>query len=239
MAKLRKESQPVISFPAPALCQFADQELLLWFGEIISPGFVELPRTENGLRLWLEGDPSDETVAQTAAAKFQTLLGVLRAWRADAGELREERLRGLGEGSVRDQAGNQWIKVGTAVAYVSFGRDDVDQFARQARRGIGDSQNLENALWLNGRPNRTGADYYMIHEYAVREFGGNRGVGAALDVSVNAQERLTTSANNLSPLQGGRHARAARIAPLDLNGQRRFTSELLQRWIRHQGQHGR
>lgn len=228
----------MISFPAPALCQFADQELLLWLGEIIFPGFIELPHTENGLRLWLEGDPKDETAARKAAAMFQTLLGVLRSWRPDAGELREERLRGLGEGSVRDQVGNQWVKVGTAVAYVSFGRDDIDHFAKQARRAMNGSQNLRNALWLNGRPNRTGADYFMIHEYAVAEFGGKKGVREALGVSVSAQERLTASANSLSPLEGGRHATFDALVPLDLDGQSRFTSKLLHDWIRHQGQDG-
>jgi hypothetical protein len=43
-----------------------------------------------------------------------------------------------------------------------------------------DSQNLLNALWLNGRPNRTGADYFMIHEFAVAEFQGKKGCGKPL-----------------------------------------------------------
>lgn len=226
-----QDRRRLISFPAPDLCEFADQEALVWLGETISPGFIEQPRSENGLRLWVEGEPADDEAAERALGDFQTLLGVLRAWRQGAGELREERLGGLGEGSVRDQAGNQWVKVHPAVAYITFGKDDVQRFAHQAREAMKESENLHDALRINGRPNRTSADYYLIYEYAEAEFGGKKGIREALGPSENAQDLFTASANNLSPLRGGRHARGDGIARMDLGGQRRFTSHFLRSWI--------
>jgi hypothetical protein len=202
-------------------------------GEVIFPGFVQLPRTENGLRLWVDGEPTDNKPRELATAKFQTLLGALRAWRADAGELEEERRAGLGSGPVRNEAGAQWVTVGTAVAYTSFGRTDVERFAEEARQALATSRNLENALWLYGRASRTAADFYMIHEYAGREYGGEKGVRDALGITVDAQRQLKVSANNLSPLDGGRHVNGRGSAPWNLEDQRRFISDLLKRWIRH------
>lgn len=158
------------------------------------------------------------------------MLGVLRSWRAVAGELREEQRPGLGAGSVRDRAGNQWLTVGSVIDY-SIAGDEIESLAERTRNGIHTSQNLRNALWLHGRANRTTSDYYMIHEYAELEFGGTRGVRDALGISVKAQERLTASANNLSPLEGGRHAGGRGVAPMALEGQRAFTLDLLKRWI--------
>jgi len=223
----------MISFPAPALCQFSDQELLVWLGQAIFPGFVEMPSNENGLRLWVEGEPPDDAARQVATSRFQILLGVLRAWRADAGELEDERRAGLGSGPVRNETGAQWVTVGPAVAYTSFGRPEVEHFADGARQAMRASQNLENSLWLNGRASRTAADYYMIHEYAGRQYGGEKGIRQTLGISVDAQRRLKASANNLSPLDGGRHVRGRGIAPMSLADQRRFSSDLLKRWIRH------
>ena len=40
-------------------------------------------------------------------------------------------------------------------------------------------------IWLNGRPNRTASDFYMIHEYAARDLGGARGITAALGITGN------------------------------------------------------
>jgi hypothetical protein len=45
----------------------------------------------------------------------------------------------------------------------------------------------------------------MIHEYAARDLGGARGITAALGITGNQQARLAQSANNLSPMDGGRH----------------------------------
>lgn len=45
-----------------------------------------------------------------------------------------------------------------------------------------------------------------LYEYAELELGGPRGIRDALGISLGALARLTTSANSLSPLAGGRHA---------------------------------
>jgi hypothetical protein len=222
----------LISFPAPALCQGGDEDLLIAIGEIVYPGFVRRPSGENGLRMWIEGDPGGPESRALATAMFQTLLGALRAFRAEAGELREELLAGLGAGSVRDEAGNQWVGVGTVRVFATFG-GEVEAFATGVRAAIAKSQGLRNALWLNGRLGRTAADYYMIHEYAQADLGGTKGVREALGISANAQERLTASANNLSPLEGGRHATGTGSASWSLEEQRAFTADLLMRWIQH------
>ena len=222
----------LISFPAPALCQGGDEDLLVAIGDIVYPGFVKRPPNENGLRLWVEGDPSDPGSKALATAMFQTLLGALRAFRSEAGELRDEQLAGLGAGSVRDEPGNQRVGVGTVRVFATFG-GEVEAFATDVRAAIANSQALRNALWLNGRLGRTAADYYMIHEYAQGDLGGTKGVRDALGISGNAQEKLTASANNLSPLAGGRHAKGTGSASWSLEEQRAFTADLVKRWIRH------
>lgn len=189
-----------ISFPAPALCQQGDEDLLVEIGDIVYPGFVKRPLNENGLRLWVEGGPTDPRSKELVTAMFQALLGALRAFRAEAGELRDEQLAGLGTGSARDEAGNQWVEVGTVRVFATIG-GEVRAFATDVRAAIATSQALLNALWLNGRLGRTAADYYMIHEYAQGELGGTKGVRDALGISDNAQKKLTASANNLSPLR--------------------------------------
>jgi hypothetical protein len=74
----------------------------------------------------------------------------------------------------------------------------------------------------------------MIHEYARQEFGGDKGIRDALGLSTHDQERLTASANNLSPLLGGRHAKQRKVDALwNLEEQRDFVAELLRRWIAH------
>ena len=170
----------MISFPAPALCQMADEDLVIEIGAVVFPDCIKRWPGENGLRLWVDGDPTDPAAGAEALARFQTVLGVLRAWRSGAGELCDERRAGLGEGSVRDEANNQWVMVGPAIEY-GIARGEIDELAASAARGVGVSQNLRNALWLNGRANRTAADFYMIHEYAEAEFGGPKGIGPHLD----------------------------------------------------------
>lgn len=219
-----------ISFPAPALCQQGDEDLLVEIGDIVYPGFVKRPLNENGLRLWVEGGPTDPRSKELVTAMFQALLGALRAFRAEAGELRDEQLAGLGTGSARDEAGNQWVEVGTVRVFATIG-GEVRAFATDVRAAIATSQALLNALWLNGRLGRTAADYYMIHEYAQGELGGTKGVRDALGISDNAQKKLTASANNLSPLEGGRHAKGPGSASWSLEEQRALTAKLLMRWI--------
>jgi hypothetical protein len=220
----------MISFPAPALCQLADEDLLIEIGAVVFPGCIERWPGENGLRLWVEGDPTDSAAGAEALARFQTVLGVLRTWRSGAGELRDERRAGLGEQSVRDEAGNQWVMVGPAVAYGIAG-GEIEKLAASGSRGVSTSQNLRNALRLNGRMNRTAADFYMIYEYAEAEFGGRRGISAVLELSSGSQLRLTSSANNLSPLAGGRHAKGGTVAAMGLDEQREYVAHLLRLWI--------
>ena len=71
----------------------------------------------------------------------------------------------------------------------------------------------------------------MIHEYAEMEFGGTKGIDSSLGLSVKSQSRLTKSANNLSPLVGGRHAKGDAVAPMDLDEQCEYVAELLRLWI--------
>lgn len=220
----------MISFPAPALCQGADEDLLVEVGAVVFPGCIKRWPGENGLRIWVDGHPTDSRAAVDARDRFQIVLGVLRAWRRDAGELVEERRAGLGELSVRDDSGNQWVKVGPAIAYVTTG-EEVATLAANASRGIGTSHNLRDALWLYGKANRTAADFYMIYEYAKREFGGPKRIREALGLSDDFQERLTKSANNLPPREGGRHVEGRVAAPMGLNEQGEYVAQLLRLWM--------
>ncbi|WP_410603764.1 hypothetical protein [Amycolatopsis sp. lyj-90] len=120
--------------------------------------------------------------------------------------------------------------VGTVVGYGTVG-GEINAFASTAARGIDNSQNLRNALWLNGRANRAAADVYMIYEYAEREFIGTKGISSALGLSSNWQARLTRSANKLSPLKGGRHANDDTPIPLTLVEQQEYAAALLRRWL--------
>ena len=126
--------------------------------------------------------------------------------------------------------GNQWVTAGTSIAYaIAGGEDRID--AERAAVALDKSQHLRNALWLNGRANRNAADFYMIYEYATREFGGEEGVAMALGFSRSEQKQLTQSANNLSPLDGGRHVGQQKLAPWPLGHQTGFIAEMLRRWI--------
>ncbi len=221
----------VISYRAPQLCQGRDEEVLSRIAEVIFPGTLKGWPRENGFWLWVEGEETNEATAEAAVAKFQTLLGVLRAWRAEAGELQQEWLSGRGQ-EARDAEGNQWVRVGRVISYGIVG-PELEVFADKARQWIEASEAIRNALWLNGRANRTAADYYMIHEYSQVEFGGTNGVRTALGISTKAQSRLTQSANQLSPLKGGRHVKGGRLAPMTLEQQREFVADPLRRWIKH------
>ena len=220
----------MIGFSAPALRQGADEDLLIGIGAVIFPGCIKPWPGENGLRIWVAGDPTDPAAAAEALANFQIVLGVLRAWRSGAGELCDEGRAGLGEGSVRDEAGNQWVMVGPAIAYGIMG-GEIETLAASAGRGINASQSLRNALWLYGRLNRIAAEFYMIHQYAQNEFGSPKGITGNLGLSAKSQERLTQSASNLSPLKGGRKVNGGEGVPMTLDEQREYAAELLRLWI--------
>src|SRR5437899_152501 len=104
--------------PAAELVQFADEELLIELGSVVSPGFVERNPGANGLRLRVEGDFKDPAVRSVAGIGFQVLLGALRAWRHIAGQRKDELCHsGVGVGSIRDEQGNQVVAVAPAVSY--------------------------------------------------------------------------------------------------------------------------
>lgn len=224
----------MISFPAPALCQGADEDLMVEIGEYVFPGCIKRWPTENGLRLWVTGEPTDPAAAKEAVAKFQIVLGVLRSWRSSAGELVDERRAGLGQGAIRDEAGSVWVQVGPAMGYGIVG-GEIEQLAQAARRGTHESRELENALWLQGRANRTAADFYMIYEYARMALHGPARIAQSLGLTTDSQKRLKNGANNLSPRLGGRHATTRTEPAMGLDEQREYIADLLRRWIARYG----
>ncbi|MBI5197151.1 MAG: hypothetical protein HZA19_00930 [Nitrospirae bacterium] len=220
----------VAYIPAPALCQGADEALIIEMGAIIFPGFVERNPGANGLRLTLEGNYRDDSLLKTAADQFQTLLGVLRAWRPLAGQRVDEVRPGIGTGSIRDDHDNQLVMVESAIAYTTFG-SEVEAYAREAKLASEHSPNLRNALWLNGKRDRNAADFYMVYEYAEGDLGGSKAIVEALGVTNNDITRLRKSANNLAPTDGGRHANRSRIAEWGLDDQMEFVARFLKSWI--------
>ena len=46
-----------------------------------------------------------------------------------------------------------------------------------------------------------------------------------------SQKRLKRSANNLSQLEGGRHAGEVAVPDMSLDAQRTYVNDLLRRWI--------
>lgn len=220
----------VAYIPAPALCQGADEDLIIEMGAFIFPGFVQRNLGANGLRLKLGGDYKDGSLLRTAADRFQTLLGVLRAWRPLAGQRVDEVRPGIGPGSSRDEHGNQLVMVGSAIAYATLG-SEVEAYAREAKLASEHSPHLRNALWLNGRRDRNAADFYMVYEYAEDDLGGRKAIVAAVGVTDNDIRKLRNSANNLAPTDGGRHAKGSRTAEWGLDDQMEFVARLLKRWI--------
>lgn len=216
--------------PAPALCQGADEDLIIEMGAIIFPGFVQRNPCANDLRLKLEGDYKDDSLLKTAADQFQILLGVLRAWRLLAGKRVDEVRPGIGPGSVRDEHGNQLVPVGSAIACATFG-SEVEAYARAAKLASEHSPHLRNALWLNGRRDRNAADFYMVYEYAEDDLGGRKAIVETLGVTDSDITRLRNSANNLAPTDGGRHAKGSRTAEWGLDDQMEFVARFLKRWI--------
>jgi hypothetical protein len=221
----------VLSYPAPPFVQLDDEDLVLEIGAVMFPGKITRSSEENGLRLWVDGTEPGPELASDARALFQTALGVLRAWRPSAGELAAERLVGLGPGTVRNEQGDQWVLMAPVISQ-GTGVGELRELLEPARKGIDDSSQLANALWLFGRTSLSAADFYMIHEYAVDAFGGTKGITAALGLSGKSQDRLTKSANNLSPVAGGRHyVRSPSQEVMPLEEQREYIGLLLRRWI--------
>ncbi len=220
----------VASIPAPALCQLADEDLLIEMGSVIYPDFTQRVAGENGLRLTLDGDHRDHSLLKIAADRFQTLLGVLRSWRPLAGERLDEIRPGIGSGSIRDGRGNQVVMLRSSIMYATS-ESEVQRYATRARLAMERSELLRNALWLNGRRDRNAADFYMIYEYAEDDLGGRNAIVAALGVTDNDIKRLRSSTNNLAPIDGGRHAKGSGTAEWDLGAQNEFIAQFLRSWI--------
>jgi hypothetical protein len=220
----------VLSYPTPPLSQGSDQVLLVQIGNVVFPGDFDAPNDTDGVRVWVDAPMPNPHAQEQASAMFQFVLGVLRAWRPIAGQLEVEEPQRFAPGPVRDDAGNQWVQAGMALGHATVG-GEIERMAERAREAMKKPENLRRALMLNGRARRTGADYYMIHEYAEMEFGDVKGVRDALDISVKQQRTLKQSACNLSPFDGGRHATGTGDAPMSLDEQREFTAELLRAWI--------
>lgn len=220
----------VAYIPAPALCQGADEDLMVEMGSVIYPGFIDRVPGSNGLRLTLEGNYRDGRLIGLATDQFQTLLGVLRAWRPLAGQRVDEVRPGIGRGSIQDEQGSQVIMAGPAIAYSIFG-SEVTRYAGSAKLAITQSNRLADALWLNGRRDRNAADFYMIWEYAEDDLGGRNAIVKALHISDNDITRLRRSTNNLAPTEGGRHANASGAPEWSLDRQREFIGYFLKEWI--------
>jgi hypothetical protein len=221
--------------PAPALSQEADVSLILELGAIIFPGFVERNPVGNDLRLKYDGDYKDASLVQKAGDQFQVLLGILRAWRPIAGQRADEVRPGIGAGSIRDEHGNQIIMMGTAIAYSTVG-SEIAKYARDAKAASERSPHLRKALWLNGQRGRSAAQFYMVYECAKADFENPKAIASALcginnGITNAAIKRFKSSANNLTPTEGGRHARGSRTADWDLADQTRFIARFLRSWI--------
>jgi len=108
---------------------------------------------------------------------------------------------------------------------------EVEVYAQKAKLGCENSVPLRNALWLNGRRDRSAADFYMVYEYAEKDFGGRKNIITTLQVSNNDLTRLTNSANNVAPTDGGRHAKGLGTAEWSLDDQKEFIARFLKSWI--------
>jgi len=219
----------VAYLPAPELCQGADEDIISQIAGIIFPDFIERNQAVNGLRLKLDGDYRDKSLIKIATDQFQILLGILRAWNPLAGQRVDEVRPGIGAGSIHDEHGNQLVRVGSAIEYVK--RSEVEAYGRDAKVALDRSLHIRNAAWLHGRRDRNAADFYMIYEYAAKDFGNDKAVAASLGLSRKDIKRLTNSANHLAPMDGGRHAREMHIVEWDLERQKVFIANFLKSWI--------
>lgn len=218
-------------FPAPELKQAADVTLLLNLSEVIRPGFLQL-RDGFQLNLTVDGNYKSDEVLRQAGDDFQVLLGAVRALQPTAGERQDEAFPTIGSGAIQDEKGNQVAHLACAVAYM-IEPAEMDEFAQNALSSMERVQSIRDALWLNGRRDRNAADAYMILEFIRKDLGQDTQIANALGVTQADINKLTQSANNLAPKDGGRHASMDKNAPWDLKQVHRFTGTLLCRWMRH------
>ena len=219
----------MIEFPMPEVTQGSDQNAILTIAEIIHRGFIVTHR-DRGYVMRVDGNARSDDLGEAeskANLMFAHVLGVLRAFKHGRGELAEEITRS----PARDEHGNQFIRVGTAQAYMML-PGELETFAHRAVVGLGSSLTFTEALGLFGRPNRGGADYYSIYEYAHTEFGARSGITQFLKLSNERQVEFTKSVNHLRPAEGGRHASGnPEIASMSLDDISVFATDLMSAWI--------
>lgn len=220
----------VAIYTARELCQHDDQRFLARLSDTIFPGFLVIDATSGELRMRSACEQPDSSDRAQAEAQFDVLLGVLRTWRAAAGELRVEQDRRLG-GVARDANCNQYVSVGPAIAYRVHGTE-LDDFVGLAARALLVDPQLRAALALFGQPHLTTRELYLVYEHAEHSFGSPKAIAEATCISGKSRDRFTQSANNLAPESGGRHIGQNRRIPLDLDQQRNWIRDLLLRWIR-------
>jgi hypothetical protein len=224
----------VISVPASAFCQLEDEDLVLRIAAVLFPDQVKRRPNENGLRIWVDGHPTaPEPAREEALAIFQTCLGVLRSWRSEAGELAEERLGGLGVGTIQDQAGNQWGWAGPAITYSDRLVEQLDELVIHVSRALQKSEEVAMALWVLGRSHPRAAEFFMIYEYAKQDLGGGQRLTGPLGLSTDWPKSFEDACHNLAPRAGGRHVGQKLTSPWTLPELREQAADLLRRWIGH------
>ena len=213
----------------PDVTQGADQSALVKISDVIEPGFITVNVDTGQYVLRLPGDPKVDDLdlaTKTASARFSEMLGVLRAKKHGRGELQVE----VGRTHIRDEHGNQIVRVGTAKVYVSS-PGEMQTFASKAATGLSTSAEFRNALRVFGRANRDAADFYLVYELAKKQFGGSQEIRDRLGLSKARLNEFRKSANHLSATDGGRHAIGdPSKATMNLDQMSRFTTELVAAW---------
>ena len=153
--------------------------------------------------------------------------GYFRAKKHGRGELQTE----IGRTHIRDEHGNQIVRVGTVRAYASF-PGEMENFASKAAKGFSASSSFREALRVFGRANRDAADFYLVYELAKKEFEGWQGIRDSLGFSKARLDEFRKLANHLTATEGGRHAAGDPTqATLSLDEISRFTTEMVAAWV--------
>lgn len=219
----------MIEFDIPDLTQGSDQSAMLTISNTVTLGFL----AKNSSGHFVMRVPGDlrtadlENAEGSARDRFFELLGILRAKKYGRGELVAEVIRS----PARDDSGSVTVRVGTIKEYDGF-PGDLENFARKAAHRMAESVEFRDALRLFGGPNRDGAVYYKIYEFAKKALGGPDAIKKILGLSKRRQREFTKSANNLAATEGGRHANndPSKVS-MTLDGLSAFTTDLMSAWI--------
>lgn len=235
---------------APDLCSGDEADLVVEAGQVLAEGAVVNRIHDDGLRVRVGYDLTDlqddngrydfNPAQREAMEIFQLCLGALRTWRPDFGTLREEARRANGYGSfVEEETGARVLGIGPAIDYSGSDHGGRAELLQQISATAHPGTILHNALVLNGRTARSAADYYMIFEYAVMEFGQPSKIAKLLGIYEIDLTALRDSSCNISPFEGGRHAemKTPSKITLDLAGIQRTAAQLLRAWITYADNH--